>query len=170
MSAAGAADTPHMPRLTTTVLGALLLVAGAAAPASADITGFLGVSNTPAKHSGTGVAVGVGLVIVGFEFEYANLSEDQINAIPGLRTGMASIMVQTPTKGFQVYATTGGGLFSESYRGTSTTSFGTNVGGGVKIALAGPVRLRIDYRVYQLQGSPIYANPKRFYAGLNLSF
>jgi opacity protein-like surface antigen len=159
-----------MSRITSIVLGALLLVAGLAAPASADITGFLGVSTTPAKHSGTGVAVGVGLVIVGFEFEYANLAEDPVNAIPGLKTGMANILVQTPTKSFQVYATTGGGIFSESYRGSSITSFGTNVGGGVKIALAGPVRLRLDYRVYQLQGSPMYPTPKRFYAGINFSF
>ena len=30
------------------------------------------------------------------------------------------------------------------------TGFGTNVGGGVKIDLVGPLRLRLDYRVFKL--------------------
>ena len=168
--AARSTDNQGMTRITMVVLSAVLLVAAFATPASADITGFFGVSSTPAKHSGTGFAIGTGLLIVGFEFEYANLAEDKVNSIPGLKTGMANLLVQTPSKSLQFYATTGGGMFSESYRGASTTSFGSNIGGGVKIALAGPFRLRLDYRVYQLKGTPLYPNPKRFYAGINLSF
>jgi opacity protein-like surface antigen len=45
-----------------------------------------------------------------------------------------------------------------------------NVGGGVKINLAGPLRLRLDYRVFTLQGSQRDAKPQRFYAGVNLKF
>jgi hypothetical protein len=47
---------------------------------------------------------------------------------------------------------------------------GINVGGGVKVNLAGPLRLRFDYRVFTLQGDPLHSNPQRFYAGLNLKF
>jgi hypothetical protein len=151
-------------------LSALLLVAGLASPASADITGFLATSSTPDKHSGVGFAIGGGLAIIGFEFEYCRLPEDEVNAIPGLRTGMGNLLLQSPTKGFQVYGTVGGGLFNESFRGTSTTSFGSNFGGGAKIPLVGPVRLRLDYRVYNLHGTPLYSTPKRFYAGVSVSF
>jgi hypothetical protein len=44
------------------------------------------------------------------------------------------------------------------------------VGGGVKITLIGPLRLRLDYRVHTLRGTSLYSNPKRFYAGVNLKF
>ena len=47
---------------------------------------------------------------------------------------------------------------------------GLNVGGGVKVNLAGPLRLRFDYRVFTLQGTPRHAKPQRFYAGVNLKF
>ena len=36
----------------------------------------------------------------------------------------------------------------------SKTNFGINVGGGAKIILAGPLRLRLDYRVFTLSGTP----------------
>ena len=32
------------------------------------------------------------------------------------------------------------------------TNVGINVGGGVKMTLAGPLRLRLDYRVFTLKG------------------
>jgi len=44
------------------------------------------------------------------------------------------------------------------------------VGGGVKMSLIGPLRLRLDYRVFTLRGSPLYEKPQRFYAGVNLKF
>ncbi len=53
-----------------------VFLAASASPARADITAFLGLSPTPNNHSVKGFSVGVGLLIVGFEFEYANLSED----------------------------------------------------------------------------------------------
>ncbi len=40
----------------------------------------------------------------------------------------------------------------------------------MKIKLAGPLRLRLDYRVFLLRGSPLYEKPQRFYAGINLGF
>ena len=48
------------------VAATLLLVA---APARADITAFLGANMTPENRQMRGVAVGVGFLIVAFEFE-----------------------------------------------------------------------------------------------------
>ena len=45
-----------------------------------------------------------------------------------------------------------------------------NTGGGVKINLAGPLRARVDYRVFNLKGNPRHNNVQRIYAGLNLAF
>jgi hypothetical protein len=81
-------------------------------------------------------------------------------------------LVQTPfpIAGLQFYGTLGGGVFRETLAESSETSFGTNIGGGVKMSLAGPLRLRLDYRVFALRGSPRHSNPQRFYAGINLKF
>ena len=142
------------------------------APAVADITAFLGVNPTPANRTVRGFAIGAGLMIVGFEFEYSSTSEDEIELSPQLRTFMGNGLLQTPfpIAGMQFYATAGGGMYRESLDGDSETHVGINVGGGVKMSLAGPLRLRLDYRVFTLQGDPRHAKPQRFYAGLNLKF
>ena len=44
------------------------------------------------------------------------------------------------------------------------------LGGGAKIRLVGPLRVRLDYRVFKLQGSPLYETYHRFYVGANLRF
>jgi opacity protein-like surface antigen len=147
------------------------------APAFADITAFLGVNPTPSSRPVKGAAVGVGLLIVGFEFEYADTSDKRADSpaeedAPRLRTYMGNGLVQTPIPiaGMQFYATAGGGVYREAFENTSETHFGINVGGGVKMNLAGPLRLRLDYRVFTLKGSPAHERPQRFYAGLNLKF
>ena len=140
--------------------------------ASADFTAFLGVNPTPSSRVVRGLSLGVGLVIVGFEFEYANASEDLDELAPGLRTFMFNGLVQTPVPiaGMQFYATAGGGGYRETLNDVSETHVGINVGGGVKMTLAGPLGLRLDYRVFTLQGDPRHSKPQRFYAGLNLKF
>jgi hypothetical protein len=40
----------------------------------------------------------------------------------------------------------------------------------VKVSLAGPLRLRIDYRVFHLGSDALYSPSHRLYAGLNLKF
>ena len=47
---------------------------------------------------------------------------------------------------------------------------GVSTGGGVKLSLFGPLKVRVDYRVFRLQGSPIHKTPQRVYVGLNLGF
>jgi hypothetical protein len=162
-------DTADMARRLSIPAFALAVLFGAAAPAHADITAFWGLSPTPEKRSARGFAAGLSLVVFGFEFEYANTAEDLVKGAPGLTTGMINGLVQTPTS-TQFYLTAGGGLFRERLAGTGETFVGTNIGGGVKLNLAGPLRLRLDYRVFNLRGSPLYSNPQRFYAGVNLAF
>jgi hypothetical protein len=147
-----------------------LLVALLPRPAAADLTFFAGASPSPTTRSAKGVAIGVGLVIVGFEFEYGKIVEDEPKGSPALTTGMGNLVVMTPTSHVQLYLTTGGGIFHERWRDFTTTNVGTNVGGGIKMGLAGPFKLRVDYRVFRLNGTPIVKNVHRVYAGLALGF
>jgi hypothetical protein len=155
-------------RLRLTLL-TLLCLAGTSAPAFADITAFWGFSPTPDARSSRGFAGGINLVILGFEFEYSNTAEDPLAGAPSLTTGMINGLVQTPTS-TQFYLTAGGGFFRERLLGEGETHVGTNLGGGVKFPVIGPLRLRLDYRVFNLRGSPLYRHPHRFYAGANFSF
>lgn len=157
------------------LLASSLFLAMLAIPsrASADVTAFLGVNPTPSNRVLTGVSGGVGLLIVGFEFEYANTREDVDQLAPSLRTFMFNGLVQTPVPiaGMQFYGTAGGGVYREELLDVSETNVGINVGGGVKMNLAGPLRLRLDYRIFTLRGADVrHSKPQRFYAGLNLKF
>ena len=152
------------------LIAALVLVA--AAPAAADATAFIGSSTTPANRTAKGFAVGVSLLIVGFEFEYSSTGESPEHAAPALRTGMGNVLLQTPVPvaGIQFYFTTGAGAYRETLGSHEETYAGFNSGGGAKISLLGPLRARLDYRVFRLRGEPLYSTVHRFYAGLNLAF
>jgi hypothetical protein len=144
----------------------------AAAPARADATAFLGVNVTPSNRPVEGFAVGMGLVIVAFEFEYAATGNDVAAAAPSLKTFMGDALLQAPVPlfGFQPYVTTGGGIYRETLGAHEQTGLGTNLGGGVKMSLAGPLRLRLDYRVFRLGSGALNSPAHRIYAGLNLKF
>lgn len=160
---------PLCPLLFT--LCPLLLLLLFPAPAAADLTAFIGANITPTTRAVKGVAGGAGLLIVGFELEYADTAEDVLENAPSLRTFMGNGLVQTlPLGGVQFYGTMGGGVYRERLGTASETNFGVNVGGGAKITLLGPIRLRLDYRVFTLRGAPRHSKPQRFYAGLNLKF
>jgi hypothetical protein len=149
---------------------ALLLTV--ATPAFADATIFLGSTATPANRAVRGVAFGVGLLIIGFEFEFADTAETLEEAAPSLRTGMGNVLLQTPIPiaGMQFYVTTGGGLYRERLGEQQETQLAVNTGGGVKVSLLGPLRARLDYRVFKLRGDPLHDTVHRVYAGLNLAF
>jgi hypothetical protein len=151
---------------------AFALLAAAAQPARADATAFIGANMTPSNRPVRGVAVGMGVLVLAFEFEYASSSEDAPSLAPGLKTGMGNVLVQLPVPifGFQPYFTTGAGLYRESLGTAQETGFATNVGGGVKMSLAGPLRLRLDYRVLKLGSGALNSPAHRIYAGLNLKF
>jgi len=79
--------------------------------------------------------------------------------------------LQTPVAiaGFQPYFTTGAGLYRESLNSNTETQFGGNTGGGLKWRLAGPLRVRFDYRLFKLRGDPMFSTVHRFYVGANLA-
>src|SRR4029453_16921401 len=135
--------------------------------ASADITAFLGANPTPMARPVKGLAAGMGLVIVGFEFEYAHTNEDLAEAAPGLWTYMFNGLLQTPIPiaGMQFYGTAGGGVYRETLEDHSEADGGLSGGGGGKIAPIRPIRLRLDYRVFTLKGDARHSKPQRFYAG-----
>ncbi len=151
---------------------ALTLIAATPSIAHADATAFLGRNSAGDDRSVTrGFAAGVSLLVVGFEFEYANSKEDLTTAAPSLRTTAGNVFAQTfGLPGFQLYATTGAGIYRERLGADEETGLLLNNGGGVKINVAGPLRVRIDYRVFTLRGNPRHKNVQRLYAGLNLSF
>jgi hypothetical protein len=142
---------------------------GTATPAWADVTFFLGFSPTPVSRPTRGFAAGINMLVIGFEFDYSATSEDVAAGAPSLKTGMLNGLIMTPTK-TQLYLTAGGGFFRERIGATTETSFGTNLGGGVKVGLVGPVQVRVDYRIFNLRGDAHYKHPQRIYAGVNLHF
>jgi opacity protein-like surface antigen len=146
----------------------------AARPVFADATAFLGSDVTPTRRLVMGASAGIGLGLIGFEAEYAATSEDKKAGAPALKTGMANLLLQTPVPiaGFRPYVTAGGGFYRETLSTTSRehTSLGVNVGGGVKVTLIGPIRLRLDYRVFKLGSGALFSPAHRIYAGVNLGF
>ena len=152
--------------LSTLICGLL------ATPAFADITAFVGANMTPANRQVRGAAIGVGLLVVGFEFEYANTTDDPRASAPSLTTGSGNLLLQTPVSffGVQPYFTTGGGLYRETLGAHRDTSVALNTGGGVKVSLLGPVRVRVDYRVFKLASGALSSPAHRLYVGLNVKF
>ena len=160
---------------------AAMFLLSSAAPAFADLTAFLGRTANGTARPAKGFAIGTGLLIVGFEFEYSATDEEldvQSGSeflAPELKTYMFNGLLQTPVPiaRTQFYGTIGGGVYHESLSTEpdgDETSFGTNIGGGAKITLVGPVRLRLDYRIFSLRGTPRHTTVQRFYAGVNLKF
>ena len=159
----------------------------AARPAFADVTAFLGANVTPSSRVVMGASASLGFGPVGFEFEYASTKEDKSNGdAPALKTGMANVIVQSPVPIWRLrpYVTAGVGVYRETISGLVApcfpegpctfgrehTSFGMNLGGGVKLTLIGPLRLRLDYRVFRLGSGALFSPAHRLYAGINLGF
>ncbi len=143
-----------------------------AAPVAADVTGFIGVNTTPESRMTRGFSIGAGLLLLGFEFEYANTSDDLESGVPSLKTYSGNVLLQTPFAilGIQPYATIGAGVYREALDELTDTGFTSNTGAGVKVNLIGPLRLRADYRVFRLGSDALHSPAHRFYAGLNLKF
>ena len=159
-------------RLFSLAARVAFLVMASPAPAAADLTAFIGFSPSPASHGATGLAIGGGFLIVAFEFEYSHLGDDVEDRAPSLTTASGNVLVQTPVpiSGWQFYGTLGGGGYRERLENLQETHVSTNLGGGAKYTVAGPFRLRFDYRIFSLLGSPLEKRVHRFYAGANLAF
>ncbi len=144
-----------------------------AVPAFADITAFIGAAGGPSTRVAKGVAVGGGLSVLGWEVEYSNTGDDVAEGSPRLQTVMVNGLAQTPfnPRGMQFYGTFGAGFYHEDLPGVSHTNIGVNGGLGMKLTLVGPLRLRLDYRLTRLVGSPIGSRyVHRFYVGANVKF
>lgn len=140
--------------------------------AAADATAFFGRTTAGEDRSPVrGFAFGVSLLVVGFEVEYANTTEDQSLQRPSLRTTSGNVFAQTVgLPGFQLYVTSGAGFYRERLGNDEETALALNNGGGAKITIASPILARIDYRIFNLRGNPSHKTMKRLYAGVNLSF
>jgi hypothetical protein len=158
-----------------TLLTAFLLVFSHASPTFADATAFLGAYTNPERQQVRGFAGGISLLIVGFEGEYATAGEDEADGLPSLVTFSGNVFAQTPFPifGIRPYATTGVGIYREEIDvlDHQETNVAFNTGGGAKITLIGPLRVRLDYRVFKLRGEPRRESVvHRLYAGINLAF
>lgn len=165
----------HRHRLMPLILGTLLVLLLAPAPLFADATAFIGAHVNPERQVMRGLAGGVTMVVVGFEGEYAHAGEDESAGVPSLITFSGNVFLQTPVPifGTRFYVTTGTGVYREEVDALDhqETNMVFNTGGGAKITLAGPLRLRLDYRVLKLRGDTLRPSVvNRVYAGLNLSF
>jgi hypothetical protein len=151
------------------------MMLGRGTPARADATAFIGANTTPENRRVQGFAIGTGVLLFGFEFEYGSTPESKDplgGTAPSLKTGSMNVLLQAPfvIYGFQPYVTTGAGLYRERLDTVQQTGFAPNIGGGVKISLIGPVRLRVDYRVFKLGDAARFSPAHRIYAGINLKF
>jgi len=160
------------PRIGLALVVAVLITAATVQPAHADVTAFVGLTPKQDNRQVWGFAGGLSLLVVGFEVEMANTPEATLKAQPRLRTWSGNVLVQTPFDVARVsaYATAGGGGYQEGLLGHTETNVALNTGGGVKIKLAGPLRVRVDYRVFRLKGTPITETCHRVYVGGNLAF
>jgi hypothetical protein len=154
--------------ITATLMTLALLVRPA--PARADVTAFWGFTPTTSVRDTRGFSVGLNTAIFGGEYEWARQSEDTAENAPGLKTHMFNGMLITPGRKISIYLSGGFGRYTETLNLTEQTGSATNFGAGVKYRLAGPIKLRVDYRAFTLKGTPTVKHPKRIYAGLTLAF
>ena len=146
-----------------------ILAGSGAAPASADVTFFAGSAAAPGRAT-LGAALGLSLEPVGVEFEYGGAAA----GTGALRTGLFNLLVGTPARGgrrVQVYGSVGVGAYREHREEHARTGLAASGGGGVHIRLAGPFRIRLDYRLFALRGAAVqHRRPRRAYAGLGVAF
>lgn len=154
-----------------------------AAPVHAD--GILSFGPTVSTQARPTVAASFGTFIenscLGWELEFADTLG---NGNPGRRsmgTFGASFLVQSPIRRerLRVYGAVGFGIFGGDLpdgRASGEVSY-TNFGGGLKLNMAGPLLIRVDYRVVRLGEAPD-ANPalyehthfQRVLVGIGLAF
>ena len=87
-------------------------------------------------------------------------------ATPSLRTTSGNVFVADVRPSLSaVLRRRAPGSIARSLGNDEETAFLLNNGGGVKINIAGPLRARIDYRIFTLRGNPKHKNVQRIYAG-----
>jgi opacity protein-like surface antigen len=161
-------DSRH-PRLIAAAVAAMLIAAPTAA--RADITAFLGAYLTPTRQSVQGVSIGFKILVAGVEFEAVRAPEDVEKGQPEIQEGSASVLVESPTGRVKLYGLMGAGLYRMQFAGVAgDTNTSLHVGGGIKITLAGPIGLRVDYRVVKRNGLVESDTRQRLYVGVRVDF
>lgn len=140
-------------------------------------TAFAGAAMTPDPHVAIGIAVGLRPrpTPVTLEFEYSRSRSDPSEAVPAIVTFSGNILLPFPIQAsrYQFYGTFGVGVYGLSLESKSSEPEGVwNFGVGTKIAVAGPLKLRVDHRAFRL--APIageyHSNEHRLYLGLVAGF
>ena len=134
---------------------------------------FTGFVPTPAVRPTMGFAFGGGIAPTGFELELARTGSRLSKGAPALQTFMVSFFgsFPIPVKRLRVYGIGGIGLWNEQFEdGHGAGEFGKNLGIGALYEIAGPLKARLDYRVFFFNSSqdatPVYAHPQRLTVGL----
>jgi hypothetical protein len=134
---------------------------------------FTGIVPTPAVRPTMGFAVGGGVAPTGFELELARSGSRLSKGAPSLNTYMVNFFgsFPVPVERLRIYAIGGIGIWNEQFEaGHGAGEFGKNLGVGALYEIAGPLKARLDYRVYFLNDSqdahPVYPHPQRLTVGL----
>ncbi len=142
-----------------------------------NVTAFAGVAMAPGPYAAIGVAVGVRPrpIPVSLEFEYSRSRSDPAAGVPAIATFAGNLLVQWPRQPsrFQFYGTFGLGLYVLLLdHHSSEANDARNIGGGAKVTLTGPLKLRMDYRAFFLApiGGEYHSNEHRFYVGIVAGF
>lgn len=142
-----------------------------------NVTAFGGAAAVPGLHGAFGVAVGVKPrpSPVSFEVEFARTRGDSAAGVPAIVTFSGNLLVQVPVRRsrVQVCVTFGVGIYvQQSDRGTSEPNDARNIGGGLKVRLAGPFKLRVDYRKILLSRivGEYHSNEQRLSVGIVAGF
>ena len=80
------------------IAASLVTIVTALSPAlaHADATLFVGANTSPANRTAKGFAIGAGLLVVAFEFEYSDTTDDVTAGAPSLKTGVGNMLLQSP--------------------------------------------------------------------------
>jgi hypothetical protein len=142
-----------------------------------NVTVHGGVALAPDAHPAIGVAVGVRPrpTPVSLEFEFARSRSEPAAGVPGIVTLQGNLLFQVPVRSarVEVYGTVGAGLYTLLRdNGLSEPNDARNFGGGVKVWLADPVKLRVDYRAIRLFpiSGEYHSNAHRVSVGLVAGF
>lgn len=150
--------------------------------ARGDATVLVGLTYVDALRPSYGFSFGYRPSVVGFEIEYLGTFGQTTPGDYSAGGIFASVIVQPVTiSHVQIFAVGGFGAWGEGFAGGKRTGVlnAGNVGGGVLVGLAGPLKLRLDYRLFLLGEvaeaevgaiAPSRKHPQRIAAGLHFAF
>lgn len=167
-----------MRRLLSGAAWLLALVLMNPVSARADATVLVGLTSVEGLRPSLGWSFSYRPSAVGVEVEYLTTTPGNYSA--GGIFGSVIVMPVTISN-VQIFVLGGVGVWGEGFKGGKRTGVlsAANVGGGVLVGLVGPVRLRLDYRLFRLGEvskeeigaiSPSRKHPQRIAAGLYFRF